>query len=74
MNALNRTYVALATRLDALRRDQAGLSTVEYIIILILIAVVAIALWQTFGEAVGFRVRESTTSINGMPSSGGGGS
>jgi len=67
MNPLTRSYLALATRLEALRRDQAGLSTVEYIIILILIAVVAIALWQTFGEAVGFRVREGTTAINGMP-------
>ena len=60
------TYLAVTDRLRALRRDQLGLSTVEYIIILILIAVVAIALWQTFGEAVGFRVREGTTAINKM--------
>ncbi len=66
MTLLDRAYLAIADRLDSLRRDDAGLSTVEYIIILILIAVVAIALWQTFGEAVGFRVRQGTTEINGM--------
>ena len=50
----------------SLATDDAGLSTVEYIIILILIAVVSISLWKTFGESVEFRVRQGTTSVNGM--------
>ena len=32
--------------------DQRGLTTVEYIIVLGLIAVVGIAAWQTFGETL----------------------
>lgn len=50
----------------SLATDDTGLSTVEYIIILILIAVVSISLWKTFGESVEFRVRQGTTNINGM--------
>ena len=33
-------------------RDQRGLTTVEYIIVLGLIAVVGIAAWQKFGETL----------------------
>jgi Flp pilus assembly pilin Flp len=35
-----------------LARDQRGLTTVEYIIVLGLIAVVGIAAWQQFGETL----------------------
>jgi Flp pilus assembly pilin Flp len=35
-----------------LARDEAGLSTVEYVIILVLIAAIAIGTWQTFGGRV----------------------
>lgn len=44
--------------------DEAGLSTVEYIIILVLIAVIAIVAWKQFGESVEYHVRDSTTQIN----------
>ncbi len=33
-----------------LNNDEQGLSTVEYIILLVLIAVVSMALWDTFGQ------------------------
>jgi Flp pilus assembly pilin Flp len=33
-------------------RDEAGLSTVEYVIILVLIAAIAIGTWKQFGEKV----------------------
>ncbi len=33
-------------------RDQAGLSTVEYVIILVLVAAIAIGTWKTFGKTV----------------------
>jgi Flp pilus assembly pilin Flp len=33
-------------------RDEAGLSTVEYVIILVLIAAIAIGTWKQFGERV----------------------
>ncbi len=51
-----------------LLQDEEGLSTVEYIIILVLIAIIAIVAWQTFGEAVEDKVRSSTTDINGLGS------
>jgi Flp pilus assembly pilin Flp len=37
---------------STLVRDEAGLSTVEYVIILVLIAAIAIGTWQTFGKTV----------------------
>ncbi|MBO6934818.1 MAG: hypothetical protein JJ863_07580 [Deltaproteobacteria bacterium] len=72
MDNLMKHWIDLKIRIEELRKDKAGLSTVEYIIILILIAVVAIALWQQFGEAVTARIEEGTGAINGMPSGGGG--
>jgi Flp pilus assembly pilin Flp len=36
----------------SLRNDQRGLTTVEYIIVLGLIAVVGITAWQKFGETL----------------------
>jgi Flp pilus assembly pilin Flp len=37
---------------SSLVRDEAGLSTVEYVIILVLIAAIAIGTWKTFGGKV----------------------
>ena len=37
---------------ETLARDERGLTTVEYIIVLGLIAVVSIAAWQQFGETL----------------------
>ena len=39
-------------RLSRLLRDSRGLSTVEYVIILMLVAIVGIVTWQTFGETI----------------------
>lgn len=63
---LTRIYISLENGADRLKKDSQGLSTVEYIIILILIAVVAISLWKQFGEAVTSRVTQSTGAVNGM--------
>ncbi len=46
--AMNRVGSALGG--TSLARDQRGLSTVEYVIVLVLIAASAIGLWVTFGE------------------------
>jgi Flp pilus assembly pilin Flp len=40
------------TNLRNLIQDDRGLSTVEYVILLVLIAAVAMGTWQTFGEEV----------------------
>lgn len=44
--------------------DQRGLSTVEYIIILALIAVSGIGLWNTFGKNVRDKISESNAKMN----------
>ena len=56
----------LSAGLRSLARDQKGLTTVEYIIVLVLIAIAAIGIWTAFGEAVIERVDESTGEIQGM--------
>lgn len=53
-------------RRNSLIRDERGLSTVEYVIILVVVAVAAIGLWGKFGSAVKTKVTESTEQINGM--------
>jgi len=56
----------LSTGMRNLARDQRGLTTVEYIIVLVLIAIAAIGIWTAFGEAVIERVDESMGEIQGM--------
>lgn len=58
-----------ARTLRRLLRDDRGLSTVEYIIILMLIAVAGMVLWQNFGKAVADKVGAATQSVEGLPSS-----
>ena len=50
-------------RSTALARDTRGLSTVEYVIILCLIAVVAVGTWKTFGDMVEDRIGNSSRTI-----------
>ncbi len=54
------------TQRRSLSSDQEGLSTVEYIIILVLIAVLAITVWRQFGQAVETNVRDSTADVQGL--------
>ncbi|MCP4677197.1 MAG: hypothetical protein GY854_17115 [Deltaproteobacteria bacterium] len=50
----------------SLRTDERGLSTVEYIIILVLIAVAGIGLWQKFGTEIETHITNSTSTVKGM--------
>ena len=52
--------------LNALMNETEGLSTVEYVILLVLIAVVGIGVWKIFGTAVATRVTGGTTQIQTM--------
>ncbi|MDB4932365.1 MAG: hypothetical protein JWM10_4849 [Myxococcaceae bacterium] len=52
--------------LKSLLRDDAGLSTVEYVIILILIAVVGISAWRTFGNNVVGKITSGSNQIQGL--------
>lgn len=47
-------------------RDERGLSTVEYIIILILIAVAGIGLWRAFGDSVAEKIGTATSEVQGL--------
>lgn len=47
----------------SLLRDQRGLSTVEYIIILVLIAIAGLAGWKNMGKGVKERIEGSDTTI-----------
>ena len=47
-------------------RDQRGLSTVEYTIILVLIAVAGIGLWSSFGDKLSDKIEGATDSLEGM--------
>ncbi len=46
-------------------RDDRGLSTVEYVILLVLIAVGGIFLWNKLGETVMTKVQNSDTRLGG---------
>jgi len=50
----------------SLRRDDRGLSTVEYIILLVLIAVLGISAWQEFGASVEGHIKTSTKAVDGL--------
>ena len=50
-----------------LLRDTRGLSTVEYIIILCLIAVVGFAVWQKFGNTVKSKVSAAEGVVGDLP-------
>jgi Flp pilus assembly pilin Flp len=56
-------------QLPSLLQDQRGLTTVEYIIILCLIAVVGFAIWKKFGETVKTKVGGANTVVDGLPES-----
>jgi len=53
-------------RRGGLARDDRGLSTVEYIIILMLIAVAGIALWSAFGDTVSSKIGEATGEVGSL--------
>ncbi len=56
--AMNRIRSAFGG--TSLVRDERGLSTVEYVIILVLIAAAAIGLWVSFGG----KIKDKLTDVN----------
>lgn len=55
-----------ATSVELLE-DTQGLTTVEYIIILCLIAVVGFAVWKKFGETVKEKTNDATNVMDTLP-------
>ncbi|HEY8430244.1 MAG TPA: hypothetical protein VIL20_17805 [Sandaracinaceae bacterium] len=54
-------------KLTGLLRDERGLTTVEYIIILCLIAVVGFAIWRQFGQTVKEKVGGANNVVGQLP-------
>jgi Flp pilus assembly pilin Flp len=66
-NTATSTRINLMISIQKLRnlaRDDRGLSTVEYVIILVLIAAVALGAWKQFGEDVQTKLDEANSSFN----------
>lgn len=53
-----------SNRISTLASDKRGLTTVEYIIVLGLIAVVGIAAWQKFGETLTGEIEAADSYIS----------
>lgn len=53
----------------SLLQDQRGLTTVEYIIVLVLIAVCGFAIWRKFGGTVKTKTSESNATIGSAETS-----
>jgi len=51
---------------DSLMKDRRGLSTVEYVIVLALIAVAAIGSWRSFGGKVVDEVKRGIDAVDGL--------
>ena len=49
--------------LKALWKDEEGLTTVEYALLLVLVAIVAIGAWQTLGGNVSDRVTQVANTV-----------
>lgn len=47
-----------------LKSDERGLSTVEYVVLLVLIVAVAVALWNVFGNTVTGKLLDATTTFD----------
>ena len=56
--------VARSTSIKRFCKDDRGLSTVEYVIILVLIAVSAIGIWGSFGKTIIKKVTDSNNTID----------
>jgi Flp pilus assembly pilin Flp len=48
----------------SLARDQRGLSTVEYTVLLVLIVACTVGLWQKFGQSVVAKLQGSQTEFD----------
>jgi Flp pilus assembly pilin Flp len=60
MNRIRRS----ATRKPRLFSDERGLSTVEYVIILVLIAAAAVGVWSKFGGTIKTKINDAEKEVN----------
>ncbi|MFK7999521.1 MAG: hypothetical protein AB8H86_07985 [Polyangiales bacterium] len=60
-------FTHITPKKRSLAADDTGLTTVEYIIILALIAIAAIGAWNVFGGSIETQARGSATTLGGLP-------
>lgn len=60
---MHRTSQSRLSKPIALHKDERGLSTVEYVILLVLIAVTGIAVWQKFGKTIYDKIDTANTTV-----------
>ncbi|MGE5786856.1 MAG: Flp family type IVb pilin [Myxococcales bacterium] len=63
MNTLMNRFRAIA-RKSRLANDERGLSTVEYVIILVLIAAAAVGTWSKFGGTIMAKINSAEKEVN----------
>jgi Flp pilus assembly pilin Flp len=54
----------LRALVQKLSRDQRGLSTVEYVVLLVLIVVMAVALWNLFGDMLAGKLGDAADEFD----------
>ena len=54
----------LRALVQKLSRDQRGLSTVEYVVLLVLIVVMAVAIWNLFGDMLSDKLEAAATEFD----------
>lgn len=54
----------LKNLLKKLREDERGLSTVEYVVLLVLIVAIAVALWNVFGNLLVTKLSAAATEFD----------
>jgi Flp pilus assembly pilin Flp len=60
----------LRNLLNKLKSDQRGLSTVEYVVLLVLIVAIAVALWNVFGNSMTSKLKSATDAFDTNVSTG----
>ena len=63
METINQT---LSRHRTNLRRDERGLSTVEYVIVLVLIAAASVGGWSLFGQTMRGKLKTSIVEFDGV--------
>ena len=69
---MSNTLVAIRRRFARLQTDERGASFIEYIIVVGLVAIIAIAAFQTFGETVVKKLQDETKALDKLKPAGGG--
>ncbi|MGC4068880.1 MAG: hypothetical protein QM784_30400 [Polyangiaceae bacterium] len=64
MNTLTNRIRSIAARKLRLLSDERGLSTVEYVIILVLIAAAAVGTWSKFGSTIMGKINSAEQEVN----------